>query len=1081
MKSIYELPGIREFVTAGNIYFKDKDVFNYLFDSDYYLSQIHGFERLKISMPFKHYLEEGIKNLKNPHPLFNTQYYLEKNIDVKHAGMNPLVHFVLHGHKEWREFHPLFDIDYYISQIPDLHEGKNINLLLHYLTEGYKLNISPSRLFDAEYYVSQYSSGKSISDPALLHYLKYGNKDGANPHPAFNTEYYLTQHPDRSTWLDTPPLLHFFKTAKDKRKSPHPLFNSDTLIKTYPKYKEVSYCPLMHYIQHGIKHNISPNQIISDTYILSQYPEEAFANNGTYYQYFRKLADKKGRFIFIGHEATRTGAPLILLGLIKRFAVYNELDSVLILNEGGPLVQEYRKYAHVVILRNQLKPVHIATGELPNDAEIEIGDILNSFSDLKPLTAIVNSANAFPIAYALALRGVPVYSLIHEMPQEYQENSKNRIYEYSRKIIFSANQVKDSWESDKLKVFNKSEVLPQGLLDNKIRGTDRKESRDTIRHELGLPDESVLIIGCGTVDLRKGIDYFVQIARQITKLENNNIHFIWIGKIIDIPETKRFMHYLHMESDILGKDNTVYFLGEREDIEPYLRAADIFILPSRADPFPCVVLEAMACELPVIAFDKAGGAVEAVGNDCGIIVPYGDVTGMVEAIRKLITDNKLREKMGQNARETIEKKYNFDVYFESIKKILPISLSNSRKVTTLKARKPEGKRIIFSNPDWSISGVNTFTVHLMRGLINRGYDVELVFTRGRFGTYLSDALDEIPDIPKRFLQPDNKRPQAIWKAVHNYLEANGPCIYIPNYDFIASAISPTLSDNVGIIGIAHSDDPMHYEHVYRLGHSWNKIVTVSNHILSEIVKLNQSLGDKIKCIHYGVPVREEPLKFKNKIDKNKKMSLIYTGRFIQYQKRIHDYVDLAWALYNEGIDYELVMVGDGEEYAKIRDKLMPLINEGVVVLTGRLGHEKMYKLYNRADMFLLLSDFEGLSLSLLESMERGCVPIVYEMDSGIPELIKNKDNGFIIPHNDINAVVSLINELSGNKELLREMGMKARDSIVREFSENLMIDRYVELIEDILGSMDGIYTRQGILPFKDKIAPPPQLIMRMQK
>ena len=294
--------------------------------------------------------------------------------------MNPLVHFVLHGHKEWREFHPLFDIDYYLSQIPELHEEKDINLLLHYLTEGYKQNISPSRLFDAEYYLSRYSSGKSIGSPALLHYLKYGYKDGFNPHPAFNTEYYLSQYPDRSAWLETSPLLHFFKRAKDKRKSPHPLFNVETLTKTYPKYSEVSYCPLMHYIQHGIKHNISPNPMISDSYILSQYPEESFANNGTYYQYLRKLADKKGRLIFVGHEATRTGAPLILLGLIKRFASYNELDCILILNQGGPLVPEYRKYAHVIVLRNQLKPANIAMGEIPNETEMEIGDILNTIS-----------------------------------------------------------------------------------------------------------------------------------------------------------------------------------------------------------------------------------------------------------------------------------------------------------------------------------------------------------------------------------------------------------------------------------------------------------------------------------------------------------------------------------------------------------------------------------------------------------------------------------------------------------------------------------------------------------------------------
>ena len=78
---------------------------------------------------------------------------------------------------------------------------------------------------------------------------------------------------------------------------------------------------------------------------------------------------------------------------------------------------------------------------------------------MKSLTAIVNSANAFPIGYALALRGMPVYSLIHEMPQEYREISRKRIFEYSARIIFSANLVKDSWANEELKLLNKSNSL----------------------------------------------------------------------------------------------------------------------------------------------------------------------------------------------------------------------------------------------------------------------------------------------------------------------------------------------------------------------------------------------------------------------------------------------------------------------------------------------------------------------------------------------------------------------------------------------------------------------------------------------
>ena len=53
---------------------------------------------------------------------------------------------------------------------------------------------------------------------------------------------------------------------------------------------------------------------------------------------------------------------------------------------------------------------------------------------------------------------------------------------------------------------------------------------------------------------------------------------------------------------------------------------------SASDPFPCVVHEAMAAETPVIAFSGVGGAPEALEGGCGIIVPFGDIAAMAEAV-----------------------------------------------------------------------------------------------------------------------------------------------------------------------------------------------------------------------------------------------------------------------------------------------------------------------------------------------------------------------------------------------------------------------------------------------------------------
>ena len=76
-----------------------------------------------------------------------------------------------------------------------------------------------------------------------------------------------------------------------------------------------------------------------------------------------------------------------------------------------------------------------------------------------------------------------------------------------------------------------------------------------------------------------------------------------------------------------------------------------------------------------------------------------------------------------------------------------------------------------------------------------------------------------------------------WAAMIRYLEDRGPCIYIPNHDWRHSCISPRLSRQVSVVGVVHSDDPLHYDHVARLGRFWDAIVTVSPTLQRKVTQL----------------------------------------------------------------------------------------------------------------------------------------------------------------------------------------------------------------------------------------------------
>src|SRR5579862_1832169 len=94
--------------------------------------------------PLLHFIVEGAYEGCNPHPLFDTKFYLEKNLDLAAAGVNPFAHYLMHGFKEGRQPHPWFVPAYYLAQCP---EARGTNPLLDFL-EDPEQRANPHPLFD---------------------------------------------------------------------------------------------------------------------------------------------------------------------------------------------------------------------------------------------------------------------------------------------------------------------------------------------------------------------------------------------------------------------------------------------------------------------------------------------------------------------------------------------------------------------------------------------------------------------------------------------------------------------------------------------------------------------------------------------------------------------------------------------------------------------------------------------------------------------------------------------------------------------------------------------------------------------
>jgi glycosyltransferase involved in cell wall biosynthesis len=126
-----------------------------------------------------------------------------------------------------------------------------------------------------------------------------------------------------------------------------------------------------------------------------------------------------------------------------------------------------------------------------------------------------------------------------------------------------------------------------------------------------------------------------------------------------------------------GLNGRVSFIGTRCNPVDYFAAFDVFLLPSREDPFPLVCLEAAAVSNPIICFDNAGGMPEFVGDDCGAVVPYLDLNAMARATIAILDSPVRRSAMGRRAFEKVRERHDVSVGAKQVYEILTRFLPSS--------------------------------------------------------------------------------------------------------------------------------------------------------------------------------------------------------------------------------------------------------------------------------------------------------------------------------------------------------------------------------------------------------------------
>jgi glycosyltransferase involved in cell wall biosynthesis len=169
------------------------------------------------------------------------------------------------------------------------------------------------------------------------------------------------------------------------------------------------------------------------------------------------------------------------------------------------------------------------------------------------------------------------------------------------------------------------------------------------RHELGIPDDVFAYFFVGRLNAVKDLGTLLQAFAALPADVLARARLYLVG---DGPERAA----LEARSRALGTSERVSFLGARGDVPHLLPAADAFVMSSKSEGLPMVLLEAMAAGVPCVA-TAVGGIPELFGSDRGLAVPAQDPAALAEGMAALARSVELRERLIEGARANLKARY----------------------------------------------------------------------------------------------------------------------------------------------------------------------------------------------------------------------------------------------------------------------------------------------------------------------------------------------------------------------------------------------------------------------------------------
>jgi 1,2-diacylglycerol 3-alpha-glucosyltransferase len=373
-----------------------------------------------------------------------------------------------------------------------------------------------------------------------------------------------------------------------------------------------------------------------------------------------------------------------------------------------------------------------------------------------------------------------------------------------------------------------------------------------------------------------------------------------------------------------------------------------------------------------------------------------------------------------------------------------------------------------------IDGVSSVAAQLAESLADRGNEV-LVVTVSKYKrkerkqqTSEKYKIIRLPSVPA--LIYSGYRVTIPMSQAFRKLKIFDPDIIHTHTPFSAGweAVQSAKKLNVPLVGTHHTFFDHYLKHVKLNFHwaknfSWKIMVSYYNHC-DLVLSPTQSLADSL--MEHGLkrrsdimlnPVNAElfrPLSSKEKEDGKKALgisgkSFVYMGR-VSYEKSIDQAIKAFSIVSKKMPEARLVIIGDGPEKIPLKRLAKNLGLQEKIIFTGFLYGEKLAKTLRVNDVFITASKSENMPISLLEAMASG-LPIIGVRALGIPEIVRDNKNGFLVSPDKPEEMAEKMKELIMNNELLDKFSLASRE-LSSQYSRGRIAAKHEKIYQALIES-----------------------------